>query len=48
MNIVQFLTNSWWVILIVIAAIFALVKLVPRYKVAPPDTALIISGLMRR
>lgn len=48
MNIVQFLMNSWWVILIVIAAIFALVKLVPRYKVAPPDTALIISGLMRR
>lgn len=44
----QFLMTKWWVILIVIAAIIILIKLVPRYKVAPPDTALIISGLMRR
>ena len=48
MDILQFLVTRWWVLLIVAGAIFALVKLVPRYKVAPPDTALIISGLMRR
>ena len=48
MDILLFLTTRWWVLLIVAAGIFALVKLVPRYKIAPPDTALIISGLMRR
>ena len=48
MDFAQFLLTKWWVILVVIAAIFALIKLVPRYKIAPPDTALIISGLMRR
>ena len=48
MNILQFLMTKWWVILVAIAAIIALIKLVPRYKIAPPDTALIISGLMRR
>ena len=48
MDILQFLMTKWWVLLIIVAAIFALIKLVPRYKVAPPDTALIISGLMRR
>ena len=48
MDILQFLMTKWWIILIVAVGIFALIKLVPRYKVAPPDTALIISGLMRR
>ena len=48
MDILQFLATKWWLILVVIAAIIALIKLVPRYKIAPPDTALIISGLMRR
>ena len=48
MDILQFLATRWWVILIAIGVIFALIKLVPRYKIAPPDTALIISGLMRR
>ena len=43
--------NSWqkngrlfWVALI---GLYAVIKLVPRYKVAPPDTALIISCLLR-
>ena len=48
MDILQFLISKWWVLLVIAAVIFALIKLVPRYKVAPPDTALIISGLMRR
>ena len=39
MDFAQFLLTKWWVILVVIAAIFALIKLVPRYKIAPPDTA---------
>lgn len=44
----NFLANYWWVILVTIIGIFVLMKLVPRYKIAPPDTALIISGLLRR
>ena len=47
-GVLEFLSTKWWVILAVIAAIFAVVKLLPRYKIAPPDTALIISGLLRR
>ncbi len=47
-NVLAFLSQYWWMILIAIVAVFILVKLVPRYKIAPPDTALIISGLLRR
>ena len=47
-GILQFLSQKWWLILVILAALYVLFKLVPRYKVAPPDTALIISGLMRR
>ena len=47
-EVLEFLSAKWWVIAAVIAAIFAAVKLLPRYKIAPPDTALIISGLLRR
>ena len=36
-----------WMIPVGILVIFILVKLVPRYKIAPPDTALIISGFFR-
>ena len=46
-GVLEFLSTKWWVILVGIAAIFAAVKLLPRYKIAPPDTALIISGLLR-
>lgn len=42
------LVNYWYWLPIGIVIIFALVKLLPRYKIAPPDTALIISGLIRR
>ncbi|MBQ6564352.1 MAG: hypothetical protein IJL88_10595 [Clostridia bacterium] len=47
-NVLEFLAAKWWTILLAVLAIIALIKLVPRYKVAPPDTALIISGLLRR
>ena len=46
--ILDFLRDSWYWILIAIAAIIIIVKFIPRYKIAPPDTALIISGLIRR
>ena len=46
-TVLQFLAEKWWVILAALAGLYALIKLVPRYKVAPPDTALIISGLIR-
>ena len=36
-----------WMIPVGILVIFILIKLVPRYKIAPPDTALIISGFFR-
>jgi len=47
-NVLNFLAEKWWMIPVALAVIIALVKLLPRYKVAPPDTALIISGLLRR
>ena len=46
-TVLQFLAEYWWIILAALAGLYALIKLVPRYKVAPPDTALIISGLIR-
>ena len=46
-TVLQFLAEKWWLILAVLVGLYALIKLVPRYKVAPPDTALIISGLIR-
>ncbi len=47
-EILLFLQNNWYWILIGIVALILVLKFVPRYKVAPPDTALIISGLIRR
>ena len=47
-NILYFLGNNWYWILIGIAAVIIVLKFIPRYKIAPPDTALIISGLIRR
>ncbi|MBR1683923.1 MAG: flotillin family protein [Clostridia bacterium] len=44
----NFLATKWWVILLILLGGYILLKLVPRYKIAPPDTALIISGLLRR
>ena len=46
-DVVRFLSAYWWTIVVAIIALIVLVKLVPRYKIAPPDTALIISGLWR-
>ena len=46
--IFNFIQNSWHWILIAVVAIIILLKFIPRYKIAPPDTALIISGLIRR
>ena len=48
MDIVDFLVKNWYWFVIGIAALIILVKFLPRYKIAPPDTALIISGLIRR
>ena len=47
-DILDFLSSSWYWILIGIAVLIVLIKFLPRYKIAPPDTALIISGLIRR
>ena len=47
-NILSFLQTGWYWILIGIAALVLLLKFLPRYKIAPPDRALIISGLIRR
>ena len=47
-DILDFLKNNWYWFLIGLAALILLVKFFPRYKIAPPDTALIISGLIRR
>ena len=47
-NILNFLQNSWYWILIAVAALILVLKFFPRYRIAPPDTAMIISGLIRR
>ena len=47
-NILTFLQANWYWILIGIAGVIFLLKFIPRYKIAPPDQALIISGLIRR
>ncbi len=47
-ELLQFLAAKWWVVVVGIVGLILLIKLLPRYKVAPPDTALIISGLLRR
>ena len=40
---------QWWKpVLIIAVLIIFFIKLMPRYKIAPPDTAFIISGLLRR
>ena len=47
-NILDFLMHDWYWILGGPVALILLIKFLPRYKIAPPDTALIISGLIRR
>ena len=47
-NVLEFLSNYWYWIPIVLIALILLIKFCPRYRIAPPDTALIISGLIRR
>ena len=47
-NILSFLQTNWHWILIGIAVLIILLKFIPRYRIASPDTALIISGLIRR
>ncbi len=47
-KILQFLSQNWYWFVGGIAVLILLVKFLPRYKIAPPDTALIISGLLRR
>ena len=47
-NILDFLMHDWYWILGGLVALILLIKFLPRYKIAPPDTALIISGLIRR
>ncbi len=47
-DIITFLQTSWYWVLIGIAVLILLLKFLPRYKIAPPDKALIISGLIRR
>ena len=42
------LLSHWYYIPIAIVVIIILIKFLPRYKIAPPDTALIISGIFRR
>ncbi len=43
-----FLQKNWYWFLAGIAALILVLKFIPRYKIAPPDTALIISGIIRR
>ena len=46
--ILDFLRQNWQWILIGIVAVILILKFIPRYKIAPPDKALIISGIIRR
>ena len=47
-SFLDLLAAYWYWIPAGIAALILLIKFLPRYRIAPPDTALIISGLIRR
>ena len=47
-DILAFLQSNWYWFLIGIVVLIVMIRFVPRYKIAPPDTALIISGPIRR
>ena len=47
-NIMDFIVKYWYWIIGGLVALIILIKFLPRYKIAPPDTALIISGIIRR
>ena len=42
------LLQYWYWVPIAIVGVIILIKFLPRYKISPPDTALIISGFLRR
>ncbi len=44
----EFLLQNWHWILIGIVGLIIVLLFLPRYRIAPPDTAMIISGLIRR
>ena len=46
-NFATMLSQNWYWIPIGIVILVLLIKLLPRYVIAPPDTALIVSGLVR-
>ena len=46
-DILRILSGNWYWIVAGIAVLIILIKFLPRYKIAPPDTALIISGIVR-
>ncbi len=48
LEFLQTLLGNWYWVLIGIAVLVVLIKFLPRYRIAPPDTALIISGILRR
>ena len=47
-DVLNYLQTYWYWIVGGIIVLILLIKFIPRYKIAPPDTALIISGLIRR
>ena len=47
-DFLNWLGNNWHWVIIAVAALILILKFFPRYKIAPPDKALIISGLIRR
>lgn len=46
--LLAFLVENWWMILLGLVLLVLLICFFPRYRIAPPDKALIISGLLRR
>ncbi len=48
LEFLQTLLGNWYWVLIGLAVLVVLIKFLPRYRIAPPDTALIISGILRR
>ncbi len=47
-DVLAFLQTNWYWLLLGLVVLIIMLKFVPRYKIAPPDTAFIISGLLRR
>ena len=45
---INWLIRNWWMLPLALVIVVLVYKFFPRYRIAPPDTAFIISGLYQK